>query len=110
MGLRYFPLVYGVPQLCFNYLIQAQTEIKFTNVTVPSGLDFQYTFGDLSYGNILESSGSGITVLDYNGDGLYDIYLLKALTLRVSAIPLAKYSRMHPISCFVIMVMARLPT
>ncbi len=68
MKCRYFPLIYGVLQLCINYLIQAQTEIRFTNVTVPSGLDFQYTFGDLSYDNILESSGSGITVLDYNGD------------------------------------------
>ncbi|MDP3314038.1 MAG: CRTAC1 family protein [Lutibacter sp.] len=48
----------------------------FTDVTQKAGINFRYTFGDNSYQNILESSGSGITIFDYNNDGFMDIYLL----------------------------------
>lgn len=50
--------------------------VKFTDVTGRAGIDFKYTFGDLSYRNILESSGSGVTVFDYNNDGLMDLYMM----------------------------------
>lgn len=50
--------------------------VRFTDVTKKSGIDFRYTFGDLSYRNILESSGSGVTVFDYNNDGLMDLYMM----------------------------------
>lgn len=50
--------------------------VKFTDVTGKAGIDFRYTFGDLSYRNILESSGSGVTVFDYNSDGLMDLYMM----------------------------------
>ena len=33
----------------------------FTVVTEQAGIDFRYTFGDFTYDNILESSGSGVT-------------------------------------------------
>ncbi len=57
------------------FLPQKQN-ITYTDVTAQAGIDFRYTFGDYTYQNILESSGSGITVFDYNGDGLMDIYML----------------------------------
>lgn len=50
--------------------------VRFTDVTKKAGIDFRYTFGDLSYKNILESSGSGVTVFDYNNDGLMDLYMM----------------------------------
>jgi len=50
--------------------------IIFTDVTKEAGIDFKYTIGDYSYVNILESSGSGITVFDYNNDQLLDLYLM----------------------------------
>ncbi|TFG41298.1 MAG: hypothetical protein E4H43_04535, partial [Bacteroidia bacterium] len=50
--------------------------ITFTDVTTPAGIDFKYTIGDFSYKNILESSGSGITVFDYNKDGLMDLFMM----------------------------------
>ncbi len=57
--------------------ISAQNkQIKFTDITSKAGITFKYTIGDNSYKNILESSGSGITVFDYNNDGLMDIYLM----------------------------------
>ncbi len=48
----------------------------FTDVTKAAGIDFKYTFGDTVYENILESSGSGITIFDYNNDNLPDLYML----------------------------------
>ena len=53
----------------------------FENVTTESGIKFEYTFGDNTYENIMESSGAGISIIDYNQDGLYDIYLLNGIYL-----------------------------
>ena len=54
---------------------------RFTDVALESGLDFLYNFGDESYENILESSGSGVTVFDCNNDGFMDLYLLNGTYL-----------------------------
>jgi hypothetical protein len=59
----------------------SQPRISFTDVTRESGIRFRYTFGDTTYENILESSGSGITILDYDGDGDMDLYLLNGTYL-----------------------------
>jgi enediyne biosynthesis protein E4 len=50
--------------------------IIYTDVTTRAGIDFKYTFGDYSYKNILESSGSGITVFDFNNDKLMDLFMM----------------------------------
>lgn len=55
--------------------------IAFTDVTKQAGIDFLYTFGDYSYENILESSGSGVTVFDYDSDGDMDLYMLNGTYL-----------------------------
>lgn len=63
-------------------LIVAQEEnIMFKDITSEAGIDFKYTFGDYSYENILESSGSGVTVFDYNNDGFQDLYLMNGTYL-----------------------------
>ena len=54
---------------------------RFVEMTQEAGIDFKYNFGDYTYGNILESSGSGITVFDYDGDGDQDLYLLNGTYL-----------------------------
>jgi enediyne biosynthesis protein E4 len=60
-----------------SFQLAAQRKnIVFNDVTNKSGIDFQYTFGDYSYKNILESSGSGITVFDYNNDGFMDLFMM----------------------------------
>jgi hypothetical protein len=51
--------------------------VKFTDVTAEAGITFKYNFGDYTYENILESSGSGVTIFDYNNDDHMDIYLLQ---------------------------------
>ncbi len=59
----------------------AQSSPYFKDVTAASGIDFAYTFGDDSYENIMESSGSGVSILDYNHDGYYDVFLLNGTYL-----------------------------
>jgi hypothetical protein len=59
----------------------ARPEVTFTDVTRQAGIRFRYTFGDTTYQNVLESSGSGVTVFDYNGDGNLDLYLLNGTYL-----------------------------
>lgn len=53
----------------------------FSDVARDAGIDFKYNFGDTTYQNILESSGSGVTVFDYDGDGDQDLYLLNGTYL-----------------------------
>ncbi len=61
--------------------IPRKKSLVFTDVTHQAGIDFRYNFGDYTYQNILESSGSGITVFDYNNDGLMDIFMMNGTWL-----------------------------
>lgn len=67
--------------LVSNTLLADVPDAIFVDITEKAGIDFRYTFGDTTYENILESSGSGITVLDYNNDGYMDIYMLNGTYL-----------------------------
>ncbi len=55
--------------------------VIFTDITTKAGIDFRYNFGDYSYKNLLESSGAGITIFDYNNDRLMDIFLMNGTWL-----------------------------
>jgi hypothetical protein len=46
----------------------------FTEVTAQSGITWQRSFGDHDLSNIVEGTGSGACVLDYDGDGRLDVY------------------------------------
>jgi len=69
-------LIMGFP--IFTY---SQGQIHFKDAAKESGINFHYTFGDKTYENILESSGSGVTILDYDNDGDMDLYLLNGTYL-----------------------------
>ncbi len=76
--------MYIILALYFLLLCQstrgAQTSVvTFKDITTQAGIDFRYTFGDVTYESILESSGSGITVFDYDGDGHFDLYIPKII-------------------------------
>ncbi len=57
-------------------LTDQNSVVKYKDITKRSRFDFKYTFGDYHYENILESSGSGITIFDYNNDQLMDIFMM----------------------------------
>ncbi len=68
--------------ICLPVVLSAQKKnVVFTDITRQAGIDFKYTFGDHSYENILESSGSGITVFDFNNDRLMDLYMMNGTYL-----------------------------
>ena len=48
----------------------------FQDVTEASGIDFVHHSGDGTMDNIVEAVGSGGCVLDYDGDGKQDVYLV----------------------------------
>ena len=73
----YFFFLIGIPVVS----VAQKNEVVFTDVTRQAGIDFRYTFGDINYENILESSGSGVTVFDYNNDGLMDLYMMNGTFL-----------------------------
>ena len=72
----------GLLFMSLPVLLPAQPKkVMFTDVAQKAGITFKYTIGDYSYKNIIESSGSGITVFDYNNDGFMDIYLMNGTYL-----------------------------
>jgi hypothetical protein len=48
---------------------------SFENVVASSGIDFRHTFGDDQFSKILEDTGSGAALIDFDGDGLLDVYV-----------------------------------
>ena len=86
--------LFSIPLILMVFMVEiisAQSiGVGFTDVTKQAGIDFRYTFGDYTYENILESSGSGITIFDYNNDGLQDLYMLNGTYLEGISDPAGK--------------------
>lgn len=49
---------------------------QFEDVTAKSGIGFRHSFGEKDLSSIMEGTGSGCAWIDYNNDGLLDLYLL----------------------------------
>jgi hypothetical protein len=66
---------------------KASAPIRFEDATTKAGIQFTHSFGAEQLGSLLESTGAGCVWLDYNNDGLPDLYV-------VNGRPLGK--GMHP--------------
>ncbi len=48
----------------------------FTDITSSAGITFKHSYGDHHFDNIVEGTGAGVCVLDFDGDGWMDIYFV----------------------------------
>jgi len=55
--------------------------LRFTDVTASSGIDFIHRNGASGTKYLIETMGSGVCVLDYDGDGLPDLYFVQSAPL-----------------------------
>lgn len=78
-----FLLAAGTPMLALCGLLAQSTPApppnalpQFEDVTAKSGIHFQHSFGEKELRTILEGTGSGCSWIDYNNDGLLDLYVV----------------------------------
>ncbi len=62
----------------------------FVDITAKAGLEFTHTFGDTKMSNILEATGPGCALFDYDGDGFLDIYVVNGAVLEGISDPAEK--------------------
>ena len=53
-------------------------EIWFRDVTEAAGIRFRHVHGGSGQKNMVETMGSGVCFLDYDGDGFYDLYFVNS--------------------------------
>lgn len=64
----------------------AAANVRFADVTVESGLSgFRHVSGGAEKNYIIEATGSGVALWDFDGDSLLDVYLVNGSTLEPRA-------------------------
>src|SRR6266436_5902550 len=58
--------------------VKAGEQDLYEDVTARAGITFVHQFCDSKIANIIESNGAGGAWLDYDGDGLMDLYLVNS--------------------------------
>jgi hypothetical protein len=66
----------------------APANVRFADVTAESGLGaFRHVSGGAEKNHIIETTGSGVALWDFDDDGLLDVYLVNGSTLEPQAEP-----------------------
>src|SRR5258707_1357 len=66
----------------------ADTAIRFVDIATEAGLTLPNTFGGkVKKDFILESTGTGAAIFDYNGDGANDIFIANGTTMTQAGPP-----------------------
>ena len=55
----------------------APSDVRFVDATAPAGVDFAHVNGMVGERWLVEIMGAGAAVLDFDGDGLLDLYLVQ---------------------------------
>src|ERR1035437_2693346 len=61
--------------------------IRFEDASAKAGINFTHSFGSRQLGSLLEGTGAGCVWLDYNNDGLPDLYVVNGRPLDDSMHP-----------------------
>jgi hypothetical protein len=78
----------GIAILTALLLADAAPVIRFVDIAPSAGLTLPVTFGGKESNTvILESTGTGAAIFDYNGDGFNDIFIANGTTLDPKAPP-----------------------
>jgi enediyne biosynthesis protein E4 len=73
-SLTLISLLFGFAPVFAGQEQQNRTLPVFTDVTSDAGIDFKHSYGDSDLTNIVEGTGAGAAVFDYDGDGWLDVY------------------------------------
>ncbi|MCX6930492.1 MAG: CRTAC1 family protein [Verrucomicrobia bacterium] len=75
---RYLSLAAVIVMACPVFSCRSATPAwpTFTDVTLAAGIKFKHSIGDFEMNNIVEATGPGCCVFDYDNDGFMDIYLV----------------------------------
>jgi hypothetical protein len=71
------------------------TPVRFTDVTAKAGIQFEHFDGHTEMEYIMETLGSGLAWLDYNQDGLMDLFLVQGSTFVPPHLPSPPQSRLY---------------
>jgi hypothetical protein len=64
-----------------------ESVIRFEDASDKAGIDFTHSFGSRQLGSLLEGTGAGCVWLDFNNDGLPDLYVVNGRPLDDSMHP-----------------------
>ncbi len=84
--------VWIIPVLFVLYSFESKTSIQFVDTAAESGLTVRNVSGGIAKKNlILETTGNGVAIFDYDGDGANDIFIANGTTLDGKGTPSQLY-------------------